>query len=44
MASMASALVLRPGSYKALVNRGTALAAMGRVEEAAEAFTTAGGE
>jgi tetratricopeptide (TPR) repeat protein len=39
-----SALVLRPGSYKALVNRGTALAAMGRVEEAAEAFTTAGGE
>lgn len=36
------ALELRPGSYKALVNRATVLAALGRVEEAAEAFTAAG--
>lgn len=37
------ALELRPGGYKALVNRATVLAALGRVEEAAEAFVAAGG-
>jgi hypothetical protein len=38
-----SALALRPDSYKALVNRGTVLVVMGRVEEAAETFAVAGG-
>jgi tetratricopeptide (TPR) repeat protein len=37
------ALELRPTSYKALVNRATVLAALGRVEEAAEAFVAADG-